>query len=252
MHHPKKTVRITVMRVTLLYAMLACVFLAGCPSLRVAQIDLKPDSTTAERFTLQVRIEVVEEEPVVEEDGKLAGGRGVLGVWMPPGWKTAAARIRSPDETVFSDLAAIADAEGHFPPPFPYVPGSWFAFVSDCYHINQGTRTHNVEIDIQGNGSKTSVTLGVAAALFNEEGSNGPVPTGIRIDVAAGIAKVRPPPAAPPPVGLPVCESIEHRQSTGDNQGCSCSYPGGPHRRMGKERGRAFNFSILRVFSTLI
>ncbi|MCP4601738.1 MAG: hypothetical protein GY847_14685 [Proteobacteria bacterium] len=252
MHCLRKTVHGAAVRVALLSVMLANTFLIGCPSLRVAQISLKPNSIAPSRFTLQAHVEVVEEEPTVDDDGKLAGGRGVLGIWLPFKWAATAVRLSGPGDTAYVELAAITDAEGHFPPPFPYTPGSWFAFVSGCNNIGKGTWIYDVEIDIQGDTSEISITLGVAAALFNEEGSNGPVPTEVQVDLANGTAKVRQPPAAPSTTGLRSCKSIEREQCSDNTEGCSCSYPGSRCRGMVNMSIRFFNSSILHLLSSLI
>jgi hypothetical protein len=204
---------------------LAVAFLTGCPSLTVTELDLAPGSINADQFTIQARVEVKEEDPAVDDDGNLSGGRGIVGVWLPPGWQATAARISGPQDTAFAEMAPVEDADGHFPPTFPHVPGSWFAFVSECDNIEAGVFLYDVEIDIQGDGSATAVTLGVASALFNDEGSNGPVPRELHVDLAAESATLSELPAAPASAGLAQCESIAYEEPA-DDSGCSCVHPG--------------------------
>lgn len=206
-------------------SMLAAAFLTGCPSLTVDQIDLDADTVTSESFTLTATVEVVEEDPAVDDDGNLGGGRGALGVWLPPGWEVTGARLMGPDDADFAELTPLEDADGHFPPPFPYVEGSWFGFVSECDHIEAGTFLYEAEMDVQGDGSQTEVTLGVSTALFDDEGSNGSAPTEVRVDLTAATAEVRDSPAAPATAGLPDCESIPYEEPD-DKGDCGCSSPG--------------------------
>jgi hypothetical protein len=223
---------------------LAVAFLTGCPSLRVAQVDLVPESLTAQTFTLSAQVQVTEEDPAVDDEGNLGGGRGVLGVWLPPGWQVTGARLIGPEDTSHIELTAIEDAAGHFPPPFPFVPGSWFAFVSACNNIDEGIFDYAAEIDVEGDGSSTAVTLGISTALFNDEGSNGPVPTEVAVDLEAGTAEVRQPPAAPAPAGLVQCESIPYEDTSAES-GCACSHPGVSIRQGSR-------FSLLGILSTVL
>jgi hypothetical protein len=200
-------------------------FLAGCPSLTVEQIELESDSVTSESFTLSATVRVVEEDPAVDDDGNLGGGRGVLGVWLPPSWEVTGARAMGPQDTELVDLTPLDDDDGHFPPPFPYVEGEWFAFVSECENLEAGTFDYEIEIDVLGDGSQTEVTLGVSTALFDEQGSNGAPPDEVRVDLEAATAEVRPAPQAPAPAGLATCESIPYADVGGDD-GCSCSSAG--------------------------
>jgi hypothetical protein len=222
-------------------SVLAVAFLTGCPSLRVAQVELDQETLTAQSFTLRAQVEVTEEDPAVDDEGNLGGGRGVLGVWLPPGWQATGARLQGPGDTSHAELTPIDDAAGHFPPPFPYVPGDWFAFVSACNHIEEGSFDYSTEIDIEGDGSATAVVLGVSTALFNDEGSSGPVPTEVAVDLEAGTAEVRQPPAAPAPAGLVQCESIPYEE-TSAGSGCSCSHPGVSTRHDSR-------FSLLGILS---
>ena len=130
-----------------------------------------------------------------------------------------------PDDTELADLTVLDDGKGHFPPPFPYVDGGWSAFVSECENIAAGTFEYEVEIDVQGDGSATEVTLGLSTALYNEEGSNGSPPTEVSVDLGAATVDVREKPAAPAPAGLAACESIPY-EDPADDGGCSCSSPG--------------------------
>jgi hypothetical protein len=206
-------------------AMLAAALLSGCPSLTIEQVELDAETLTSESFTLTATVRVVEEDPPIDDEGDLGGGRGVLGVWLPPGWAASGARIAGPDDTSLSELTPLEDAAGHFPPAFPFTPGDWFAFASECENLPAGTFIYEIEIDIQGDGSQDELTCGVSTALFDDGGSNGPAPIEIQIDLAAGTAEVREPPPAPAPSGQPSCESIPYEDQN-DDSGCTCSNPG--------------------------
>ena len=211
----------------LLLATLLAVLLPGCPSFQLTQVEIAPDSIDGQSFTLTATVSVTEEDPPVD-DGNLAGGRGVLGVWLPPDWTATGARVKDPDSGAFTDLIAITDAAGHFPPSFPRVPGSWFAFVSMCDNVPEGTSTYQLQIDIEGQGTETVVTLGVAVAMFNDAGSNGPVPREISVDLGAQTATVRQLPPALSSAGLDECPSIPYEEAK--NNGCGCALPGKPDR----------------------
>jgi len=203
----------------------AAALLAGCPSLTIDQVDLDAETVTSESFTLVATVEVVEEDPPVDDDGNLGGGRGLLGVWLPPGWEATGARLMGLEDADFAALSPIEDAAGHFPPPFPYVDGAWFAFASDCENVPEGTFQYEIELDVQGDGTQSEVVFGISAALFNDEGSNGPVPAEVRVDLDAATAEVRESPAAPASAGLAECESIPYEEPA-DDGGCNCSSPG--------------------------
>lgn len=206
-------------------SMLVAAFLAGCPSITVEQMELDAESVTSESFTLLATVEVVEEDPAVDDDGNLGGGRGALGVWLPPGWEATAARLMGPQDQDMVEMTPLADAAGHFPPTFPYVEGAWFAFVSECENIAEGTFLYDVEIDIAGDGNQTAVTFGVSAAQFNDEGSNAPTPTEVSVDLEAATIEVSEPPPAPATAGLAECASIPYEEPD-DEGGCGCSVPG--------------------------
>jgi hypothetical protein len=211
--------------ITLGASMLTVAFLAGCPSISIDQLELDAETVTSESFTLLATVEVAEEDPAVDDDGNLGGGRGVLGVWLPPGWQVTGARLMGPQDPAMVEMAPLTEPDGHFPPPFPYVEGSWFAFVSDCANIEAGTFFYDAEIDIEGDGSQTAVTFGVTTALFSDEGSNAPTPTEVSVDLESATIDVREPLPAPAPAGLAECGSIPY-EDPADEGGCGCAAPG--------------------------
>jgi len=111
---------------------LAGAFLSGCPGLEVEDISLVPGSVDGQSFTLQGRVIVIEEDPAVDDNGDLGGGRGILGVWLPPGWEATGARVQKPDSSEFIDLTAVDDGDGHFAPTFPgwMAPGTRSSLIA--------------------------------------------------------------------------------------------------------------------------
>ena len=86
MRHINDTNRPGLGRATLPLAPLLTALLAGCPSFQLTQVEIAPGSIDGQRFTLNATVSVTEEDPPVDDDGNLGGGRGVLGVWLPPDW----------------------------------------------------------------------------------------------------------------------------------------------------------------------
>jgi hypothetical protein len=202
---------------------------AGCPGFEVEDIALASSSVDDAAFTLTATVVVKEEDPAVDDDGDLSGGRGLLGVWLPPDWAVGEARIQGPDDEGFAPLAPIPDGDGHFPAPFPWVPGAWSAFVSPCDNVEEGTFEYLVEVDVSGPAGATEVVLGISTALLDEEGSNGSAPLEARVDLAAGTVDAREAPAAPASAGLDACAAVPCEEPA--EEGCSCAAPGSPARR---------------------
>jgi len=196
----------------------------GCPGLTVRSVALVPESVAPGRFTLAVAVEVVEEDPSINDNGELDGGRGILGVWLPPGWTVAAARIALPgtDEQVV--LEAVTDADGHFAPSFPRVPGGWSGFVSPCQNLDAGSYLYDAELDLVGPATEPTLSLGLAAALFSDDGSNGPAPRQVDVDLAAGTATLLALPSPPAPTGLAACPGAPHDETM--ENACACTAPG--------------------------
>lgn len=205
---------------------LVAAVVTGCPQLEIEGVSLSAGSTDAATFSLFATVTVTEDDPAVEDDGDLSGGRGLLGVWLPEGWTATAARLRAPGETAFSALTPVPDGDGHFPPPFPWVPGAWTAFASPCANVAEGAFEYAVELDVEGPAGATAVVLGVATAIFDDAGSNGGRPVEVAVDLAAGTASVRAAPAAPASAGLAECAAIPYGEPAGDGDGCACAAPG--------------------------
>jgi hypothetical protein len=200
---------------------------AGCPGFEVADVHLASSSAQAASFTLAATVIVTEEDPALDDNGDLEGGRGLLGIWLPPGWAATAARVKAPSDASFVPLVAVPDGDGHFPAPFPWVPGAWTAFASPCGNVAEGTFEYAVEVDVSGPAGATDVVLGVSTALFDEAGSNGAAPSEIAVDLFAASLTVRAAPAAPAPAGLEQCAAIpygDEPSSGGDS--CACAAPG--------------------------
>jgi len=198
---------------------------AGCPSFEVDEIQLVEDSVTSEGFTVAAIVTVTEEDPDVSEEGDLSGGRGILGVWLPPGWAVDEARVKGPDDDTPAALQPLDNADGHFPPTFPFTPGAWFAFASDCQNIPEGVFEYDIEVDVSGDGSADQVVMGLSTARFDDGGSQGPVPTEVMVDLTAGTVSVREAPAAAAPSGLEECPSIPY-QDAASGEGCTCAAAG--------------------------
>jgi hypothetical protein len=210
-----------------LKALIACALaasLTGCPQLEVEDVSLASVSAETAAFTVSATVVVTEDDPAVDDDGDLSGGRGLLGIWLPEGWAATGARVQAPGAADFAALTQVPDGDGHFPPPFPWVPGAWSAFASPCDNIEEGIFEYGVEIDVSGPEGATGVVLGIATALFDEAGSNGGRPVEVAIDLSAGTADVRAAPAAPTAAGLTACEAIPYEEPPDDD--CTCAAPG--------------------------
>ncbi|HUT78061.1 MAG TPA: hypothetical protein VM285_10265 [Polyangia bacterium] len=205
------------------------VLASGCPGFEIEDVALASSSVDDVAFTLAATVVVTEEDPAVDDNGDLSGGRGRLGVWLPPDWEVVEARVRAPEDAGFAALTPIPDGDGHFPAPFPWVPGAWSAFASPCDNIEEGTFEYLVEIDVVGSASGTDVVLGISTALFDEAGSNGAPPVEAAVDLAAGTVDVREAPAAPASAGLDACEAVPYEEPPKD--ACTCAAPGSPARR---------------------
>jgi hypothetical protein len=196
----------------------------GCPELVVEDVGLASSSAETAAFTLAATVIVTEDDPALTEDGDLSGGRGLLGVWLPPEWEATEARIKAPGDAGFSQLTPIPDGDGHFPAPFPWVPGAWFAFASPCANIAKGIFEHQVEVDVSGPEGAAIVVLGIATALFDDAGSNGANPVEVTVDLPAGTAVVRGAPEAPASAGLEACAAILYDEPLDED--CACAAPG--------------------------
>ncbi len=227
-HHKSQRTKIGTL-FTLIAAMIVAAVLCGCPSFAIDNIGLVDGTVTTKSFTISATVKVVEEDPAVDDNGDLSGGRGVLGVWLPPGWEAQGARVMEPQAAEPVNLAPIEDGDGHFPPTFPRVPGTWYAFVSDCENIEKGAFAYEVEIDVEGDGAETSLVMGISTTQFNKDGSGGPVPREIAVDLVGVTAEMNALPPQPEPTVLVECESIPYEDpQAGD--GCGCSTTGTPTR----------------------
>jgi len=195
----------------------------GCPSIDIADSGIVEGSAGPGRVTLRAVFDVDEEDPSFDDDGNLEGGRGVLGVWLPPGWSVldATAHHLNGGEV---PLLPLDDAAGHFPPTFPRVPGAWHAFATGCQHLPEGSFTYEVEVAVVGPEEDTELTAGITAAVLIEGGSNAAVPAQIDVDLAAGSATGPDPNDEPPSTGLEQCAPAVYREPSREemNVGCEC------------------------------
>lgn len=227
-HHDSQRKKIGTLP-TLIATMFVAAALCGCPSFTIDSIGLVDGTVTTKSFTISAAVKVVEEDPAVDDNGDLSGGRGVLGVWLPPGWEAQGARVMEPQAEGPVNLVPIEDGDGHFPPTFPRVPGTWYAFVSNCENIEKGDFAYEVEIDVEGDGTETSLVMGISTTQFNEDGSGGPTPREIAVDLVEESAVMTALPTQPQPAVLVECESIPYEDpQAGD--GCGCSTTGTPTR----------------------
>ncbi len=227
-HHDSQRKRIGTLP-TMIAAMLVAAALSGCPSFTIDNIGLVDGTVTTKSFTVSGTVNVVEDDPAVDDNGGLSGGRGVLGVWLPPGWEAQGARAIEPQAEGPVNLVPIEDGDGLLPPTFPRVPGTWYAFVSNCENIKEGAFAYEVEIDVEGDGTETSLVMGISTTQFNKDGSRGPTPREIAVDLVEGSAVMTALPTQPKPAVLVECESIPYEDpQAGD--GCGCSTTGTPAR----------------------
>jgi len=212
----------------LLVAALAIV-VSGCPTLEIVSVGVNPGSIKKNSFTLESRVLVKSEKSgpaqAGEEEGADAGvtsepaagrieGHGVLGVWMPEGWKATGARVREPDSNVFVEMKPLEGREAEFPPPFPYVPGRWWVYASESQGIKEGEWPYALEVDIHMPEGTSYGSLGLSITILDRV-MHPPHPREVFVDLDAMTAGFR--------------EDVARQQSmrvSPGARGCSCDAAG--------------------------
>ncbi len=258
----KKTSRLvaTILRFRT-HVMLAGIMLlvTGCPELSVTELTLVPGSNSKGKFTLLARAEAKYEREVCElkENGKPVdrdcepgpetwGGNGLTGVWLPEGWKVDGARLIAASEDEPEALVPMEYLAKAFPPTFPYAPGKWWPFITECKEIRDGVTVYNIEFDVSGDAS--AETIGVGVALTNYDPDDYKEEEGIsfyelqmtaEINLTSGIVESREHKAQevfPDPVQdekVKWCVSVPEPVGRGP-RGCSCNETGRENPRSGR------------------
>ncbi len=181
----KKTSRLvaTILRIRT-HVMLAGIMLlvTGCPELSVTELTLVPGSISEGKFTLRARAEAKYERRLCEtkengepdyEDCELGpetwGGNGLIGVWLPEGWKVDGARLIAASEDEPEALVPMEYLAKAFPPTFPYAPGKWWPFITECKEIRDGVTVYKIEFDVSGDASAETIGVGVALTHFDAD-----------------------------------------------------------------------------------
>jgi hypothetical protein len=149
---------------------------AGCPTLKLGEVTVKPGSTSATRFTLQSTIVVEETEETEGEDQSRQSGKGLLGMHLPDGWRVAAARMRSPTESTDRTLWAAPQAAGAYAEAFPHTGGVWWAFSSATQEIPKGLHTYQLEVDVVVPKKTKAGSLGVSVTVLSDDLKDLPAP----------------------------------------------------------------------------
>ncbi len=211
------------------FVALLAVFLVGCPVIRIAKVEIKPDSISETQLTLTVSIKVDETDDPVNEEGQQEGGRGLVGVWLPQGWNTIDARVKITGQDSLQSLEPIPGVASYFPVSFPYVPGAWWPFATACQYIPEGSLEYVVEVDIAiPEGTKNGI-VGIIPTVY-QENLNARNPTEVHLDLEAGTAVIEKPelPIAEPAENKSEEEPVECpvKQVRPGPRGCSCNAVG--------------------------
>lgn len=165
---------------------------SGCPVVRLADVGIPSDSIGATDFVLQMQIDVTED---VKEDSMDSAGnpvrlRGIVGFWLPEGWKVDTVKIKGPESEDHVALHPVTKVVP-FPRTFPHKPGAWWAFVTNCTHVPVGTWRYDVKVDLEVPEGTTSGNIGMIISQFEGAGNYSDTsPMEIFIDKAAGKARV--------------------------------------------------------------
>ncbi|MDD5306477.1 MAG: hypothetical protein PHU25_04070 [Deltaproteobacteria bacterium] len=194
--------------------LLASLALAGCPRLRVAEVRLAAPSKGG-KLTLVANVET-QYQPESVKEPKSYAGRGVIAVWLPPGWKATGARIRPPGQEQAESMPLVPEVAPEFPVTFPYQPGAWWPFVASDREIPVGTTVFPVEIDAEGPAGMKALTLGIALGAVSDCAVGRKVgvadiedpPTEVAIDLRSGKITVRDR-VMPSEVQVPGCEKTK-------------------------------------------
>ena len=243
------------------HVMLAGIMLlvTGCPELSVTELTLVPGSIGEGKFTLLARAEASYERRVCEtkENGKLVdrdcesspetfAGNGLIAVWLPEGWKVDKAGLIAASQDEPEALVPMEYLAEAFPSTFPYAPGKWWPFITECKEIREGVTVYNIEFDVSGDASAEAIGVGVASTLYDpddyeeEEGIflNGLQMTA-EINLASGTIESREykvQTVLPNPVQdekVKWCVSVPEPVERGP-RGCSCNEAGSENPRPGR------------------
>jgi hypothetical protein len=174
----------TVVRQGLVVAAFACALVAGgCPSYVLKNFSLVPDSVKPGAFGLGFQVEVTNPRDDPDEEPEKIEGHGLIGIWLPEGWKATTVRMKAPDADDFADLSQHPELVPGFPKTFPYVPGNWFPFATECLAIGEGVHAFEFQVDASGPEDQTRVTVGLVAGLFEDDVNVGMVNTELTIDL---------------------------------------------------------------------
>jgi len=162
--------------------------LAGCPVVRLAEVSVAEGERLEGTFTLAMKIDVTED---VAEDSVDAAGdpiriRGIAGFWLPEGWSVREARYKAPGAKSASRLHPITKVLP-FPRTFPFRPGSWWAFVTDCRSFPVGTSAYEAEIVIDTPAGVSSGNIGLIISEYDPAGNyTDSSPVELSVDLDAG------------------------------------------------------------------
>jgi hypothetical protein len=111
----------------------------------------------------------------------LSSGRGLVGLYLPQGWKVRAARVQSPQESAVRAMYAAPQTAVSFAESFPRVPGEWWAYASSQQAIPKGSWTYLIEFDVETPKKPTAGPVGVAVGVFTENAPELPAPNEYRL-----------------------------------------------------------------------
>ncbi len=185
-------------------AFILLVAAAGCPTLKLGEVRVKPGSSSKTGFTLQTTILVEETEETEGEDKSRQSGKGLLALHLPAGWTVSGARMKAPTESTVRALWAAPQAAGAFSEAFPQTGGVWWAFSSATQEIARGAHTYELEVDVVVPKKTKEGSFGVSVTVLSDDLKDLPAPVAFEVALAGKnfvlgkhVQEAPPAPAAP-------------------------------------------------------
>jgi len=228
----------------------------GCPEIVITDIGLVPESVGEGRFTLAARTEATYERDECQpgpDGGREPGepapddcepmpetmpGHGLLGVWLPEGWRVDAARLVDAQGKLLERLTAHPAAEPVFPEVFQTYAGKWWSLVTGCQDLREGTVEFLFEFDVTGPADQQLVRTAVSAALYDEtwfeedhEFAIDESPQFGVVDLAAATLSRHQPTKRGKRLEFDRCAEPGFGQVDPGPRGCSCAGVGAPSAR---------------------
>ena len=173
---------------------------AGCPTLTLGDVKIKPGSSSPTGFTLQATVVVEETDDTEGADQTRQSGKGLLGLHLPTGWSVTGARMQAPSESTGRTLWAAPQAAGAFSESFPSTGGVWWAFSSATQEIPKGKHTYGVEVDVVVPKKTKRGDFGLSATILSDDLKDLPAPVAFDLTITGkSVTLAKRGPVAPAP-----------------------------------------------------